>query len=788
MADEDLKSAAPDAAPAARPAAGAARRASWALPAHLFGALFVVVMAAMTLSSMTPPAAVPASAGTEVFSAERAMAHVREIAKKPHPVGSPGHDLVRDYLFARLRELGLEPELQTTHVTHKFFGRIAGARVENVIARVPGKSGDKRALLFAAHYDAVPQSPGAGDDGSGTAALLESARAIVQGPPLDRDVVFLFSDGEELGLLGAGAFVAEHPAAKDVVAAFNFDARGSFGSVAMFDTSERSGALLATLSHVPRVQASSFVTALAKLLPNDTDATIFKKASIPTMSFAFADGVINYHRATDSVDRLDPRSVQQMGDSIVALARHLGRGTLPSLDADDVAYFTLFGRNLVRASHGAVIGSALVILALMIAIGGFAVQRRGVRPKAILAAEGAALGAIVASALAAAAINYGLHRSVSIDALLVRSGGIAIISVAAAAIVVTIALRLIARYVGPVAALLGACSFLATVAAILAVFVTGASIPFVAAAAAAAAVALASLFGDVPARAASYVAIGLVTLIAIPTLYACTVAAAAGAALPVGVLSVPFLLIAAPFALAAVGRRLLAALGGSLALAALGLVQIAWPLGDVPARSTLVYGVDADRKQGFYFGSEPQPWMAAALRRETAARRTVPELTLTDNEYWLGAPEVAGLGGVTVERAERRRLSDRFEVHVVLRAAPETRCIMLWDESKRVVDAVSVKGKPVRHLVRFSPERDEALMRRLRLGNVRPAFSFQYCGMRDEPLEIVLETRDENEIPVRLVEVRDGIPPVGNANLERSPGEIPTDDSDRTLVGKTVKF
>ena len=54
-----------------------------------------------------PPAVVPASAAPTEFSAERALAHVRAIAQRPHPVGSADNARVREYVLAQLRALGL---------------------------------------------------------------------------------------------------------------------------------------------------------------------------------------------------------------------------------------------------------------------------------------------------------------------------------------------------------------------------------------------------------------------------------------------------------------------------------------------------------------------------------------------------------------------------------------------------------------------------------------------------------------------------------------------------------
>ena len=104
----------------------------------------------------------------------------------------------------------------------------------NVIGKLPGKRSDLGAVLLVAHWDhfgTCAQPPaehlicnGAIDNASGVAVLIEVARRLAKGPQLDRDVYFLATTGEELGLLGAQAF-AENPPIPlaQIVAAFNID-------------------------------------------------------------------------------------------------------------------------------------------------------------------------------------------------------------------------------------------------------------------------------------------------------------------------------------------------------------------------------------------------------------------------------------------------------------------------------------------------------------------------------------------------------------------------------------
>lgn len=104
----------------------------------------------------------------------------------------------------------------------------------NLIGRLPGRVAGRGAVLMVAHWDhfgicAEPPAEdlicnGAIDNASGVAVLTEVARTLAKGKALDRDVYFLATTGEELGLLGAEAF-AQDPAVPldSIVAAFNID-------------------------------------------------------------------------------------------------------------------------------------------------------------------------------------------------------------------------------------------------------------------------------------------------------------------------------------------------------------------------------------------------------------------------------------------------------------------------------------------------------------------------------------------------------------------------------------
>lgn len=345
--------------------------------------LAVALTAFLALRAMAPPKVVPADAPASEFSAERAFRLLREIAAEPHPLGTPAHDAVRDRVLRMWRDLGFEPEIQA--------GLVVGAeehyaaRVENILARLPGaRPRPGGAVMLATHYDSVEPAPGAADAGSGVVALLETARALKAGPPLAGDVVFLVTDGEEDGLLGARLFQDRHPLAGEIGLVLNFEARGTSGPSLMFQTSPGNERLIAALASAPHPRAYSFGATIYRSMPNDTDLSVWLKAGVQGLNFAFIGRGDNYHTAGDSLAALDRRSLQHHGSYALALARRFGDGGIPPRTRGDAVHFSLFGDVLVRYSRTTALLLAGVIAALLLAACGLGIARRRLRPAGIL--------------------------------------------------------------------------------------------------------------------------------------------------------------------------------------------------------------------------------------------------------------------------------------------------------------------------------------------------------------------------------------------------------------------
>ncbi|MEM9594791.1 MAG: M28 family peptidase [Acidobacteriota bacterium] len=307
--------------------------------------LLLLLCSAVAVIAVLAPGwgTIPVDPPSDQFSVHRAWVHLEAIAREPRPSGSPAHGATLAYLLRELEGLGLSPQVQEAMETIAFRGGWRVARVRNVLARIPGERPDDPVALVA-HYDSVPNSPGAGDDGSGTAVLLESARALLADEPPPRDVLLVFTDAEESGLFGARAF-QRHPWAQDLGAVVNLEARGTGGPGMMFETSVGNRHLIQALRDAtPRILAASYSVEVYRRMPNDTDFSVFRDRGAAGLNFAFIHSGVSYHSARDSLARLSRRSVQDLGDAALGLARRLGDPPTGGWrGADDAVYFNLLG-------------------------------------------------------------------------------------------------------------------------------------------------------------------------------------------------------------------------------------------------------------------------------------------------------------------------------------------------------------------------------------------------------------------------------------------------------------
>lgn len=402
-------------------------------------ALFALVFA-LALSRYSPPAPAPADAPAPRFSAMRA----REVQARlvgdgaTRFVGTEGNARGRAVIAAELEKSGWVVETQSAW-SCSHHGTCAP--IANVVAYLSGREPGLPGVLITAHHDSVPVSPGASDDGLGTVTLIETARALAQGPRPRRTVVAVFTDAEEAGLLGAEAFVRGHPLAGTVRATVNIDSRGSHGPSQMFETSRGNAWLVALVAdHLERPVTTSLFYEVYKRMPNDTDFSVTKTIA-SGVNFANLAGIEHYHTPLDALDVSSPRTLQHHGDHALAMTRALAESDLaPGAAAQgDAVWFDVLAFGLVRWPERWTMLLALVAISLVV---GHAVRGRALDRGLVVF-----FASLVPGILAAVVAGFALRAAGALPAFWVAQPypALAAIHTSAAAAVLAVGLLLARR-------------------------------------------------------------------------------------------------------------------------------------------------------------------------------------------------------------------------------------------------------------------------------------------------------------------------------------------------------
>jgi hypothetical protein len=317
---------------------------TWAL------GLFALAMWFLCLWAGEPraPATIPATGKQfSVANAERVLARILG-PEKPHPVSTDENTAVRGRILQEFAALGIPARTYRAFTCRYGFGGVGCATVTDVIADViPGRG---KAIAMLAHYDSVPAGPGASDDQSGVATILETARALRAGHAKSlHPVMAVITDGEEAGLLGANAFL-ENPALEARVgAAVNAEARGTSGPSLLFQTSPGDARLIDLYAaHVPAPATSSLFAEIYKRLPNDTDLTLFINAGFISYNFAFSENLRYYHSPMDTRRHLSRASFNMHGNNVLGTVEGLEQTEFAALKGGNHVYVSILQMWLPR--------------------------------------------------------------------------------------------------------------------------------------------------------------------------------------------------------------------------------------------------------------------------------------------------------------------------------------------------------------------------------------------------------------------------------------------------------
>jgi len=330
------------------------------------------------------PTALGLDAPVTQFSAARADTTLGRLldGQRPRPAGSAENRAVHDRILKELAVLGVPAQTQTRMSCYgeRRWGALSCATVNNILADV--SEGPGKQIVLMAHMDSVAAGPGAGDDASGVATILETIRALKAGNPASSSeavghqitggnpIRVLFTDGEENGLLGAAAYLRDPAHRSQTGAVINMESRGNQGPSYLFQMGPGDERLIDLYAGaVSHFAASSLYAEIYKVLPNDTDMTPFLAAGITGYNFAFIGNGSQYHTPLDRRENLDPRTLQQHGDNALGVVEALRNADLATLKSSNAIYLDVLGYWLPRLPGGWALPLSIAVLALIVLAG-----------------------------------------------------------------------------------------------------------------------------------------------------------------------------------------------------------------------------------------------------------------------------------------------------------------------------------------------------------------------------------------------------------------------------------
>ncbi|XP_023327350.1 endoplasmic reticulum metallopeptidase 1 [Eurytemora carolleeae] len=247
--------------------------------------------------------------------------------------------------------------------------------VMNVVAKIsssPSTVPAPPAVLVNAHFDSVPQGPGASDDAANCAVMLELVRVLMNSENINitNDLIFLFNGAEESILPASHGFITTHPWAPTIKAFVNLEGAGAGGRALLFQSGPANPWLVNTyISQAPHPFASVIGEEIFQsgLIPSDTDFRIFRDfGDIPGLDIAYIKDGYVYHTEHDDAERVPVESIQRVGDNILAVV--LALAGLTDLGSEEtgskVVFFDMFGLFMVAYPQWA--GSLLNISCILV--------------------------------------------------------------------------------------------------------------------------------------------------------------------------------------------------------------------------------------------------------------------------------------------------------------------------------------------------------------------------------------------------------------------------------------
>lgn len=222
----------------------------------------------------------------------------------------PGNRKASEYIYEQLESFGYEPELQ-------WFSPDGEHETANVVARLEGSEHPEVVYVLSSHFDSVRGSPGADDNTSGTAVLLETARVLAD-KDLPATIIFASLTAEEAGLVGAREFVRRaNEESLDVAGVINNDMMGWTRHHRLDNTIRFSNYGIRDIQHASSMLFSDLITYDSRYY-RFTDAHVFFDAYGDVIGGIGSYPILgnpNYHQPTDRLEVINHDLVKAVTQS-----------------------------------------------------------------------------------------------------------------------------------------------------------------------------------------------------------------------------------------------------------------------------------------------------------------------------------------------------------------------------------------------------------------------------------------------------------------------------------------
>lgn len=296
---------------------------------------------------------------TDAQGEARLLAHVRMLASEigPRPAGGPEDRRAQEYILRELEAAGLEVKLQEFERVRISDTTDLVLRTANVIGILPGRV--PGALLVGAHHDSRNAlCPGASDDASGVAVVLEAARILARRTHRHTLVFASFGGEESMGLPGSGVFLKTWSGVPlRLAVTLDFVGSGKV-FVAPFPVppelwANRLLARAATELKAPRVSFDPWLVTVPRLLPVPffADHASFLAAGVPALNLSCQFPAWSYHTPEDRADRVEGGTLLSARDLVVKMISQMDAlDALPRGRDPGYSSLELFGRPVFLAS------------------------------------------------------------------------------------------------------------------------------------------------------------------------------------------------------------------------------------------------------------------------------------------------------------------------------------------------------------------------------------------------------------------------------------------------------